>query len=75
MGDLKEVAPEMGLTAPITPQRHEATEDIIAKCCRSGESWVAVDAVGTVVGFVLAEPDQVERFFHKIERFLCPISV
>jgi hypothetical protein len=40
-------------------------EAIVAECCASGESLVAVAGNGTVVGFVLAKPDRLERFFKK----------
>jgi hypothetical protein len=61
---LKEVAPEIPLSLD-TPERQEAMQAIVAECCASGESLVAVDGDGTVVGFVLAKPDRLERFFHK----------
>ncbi len=48
-----------------TPERQEAMEAIVAECCASGESLVAVAGNGTVVGFVLAKPDRLERFFKK----------
>jgi hypothetical protein len=61
---LQEVAPEIPLSLD-TSEHQEAMQPIIAECCASGESLVAVDADGTVVGFVLAKPDRLERFFHK----------
>ena len=48
-----------------TPERQEAMEAIVAECCASGESLIAVAGYGTVVGFVLAKPDRLERFFKK----------
>jgi hypothetical protein len=39
------------------PDRQDAMRGIIVECHKSGESWVAVDADGAVVGFVLAGPD------------------
>jgi hypothetical protein len=60
---LQEVAPEIPVLLD-TPERLEIIRSIIAECCDSGESWVAVDAEGTVVGFVLAKPDRFERFQH-----------
>jgi hypothetical protein len=48
-----------------TSERQEAMQGIVEDCCASGDSLVAVDSDGTVVGFVLAKPDRVERFFHK----------
>jgi hypothetical protein len=61
---LQEVAPEIPLSLD-TPERQEAMQAIVAECCASGESLVAVDADDAVVGFVLAKPDRLERFFHK----------
>jgi hypothetical protein len=61
---LQEVAPEIPLSLD-TLEHQEAMQSIIAECCASGESLVAVDADGTVVGFVLANADRLERFFHK----------
>jgi hypothetical protein len=61
---LQEVAPEIPLSLD-TSEHQEAMQPIIAECCASGESLVAVDADGTVFGFVLAKPDRLERFFHK----------
>jgi hypothetical protein len=61
---LQKVAPEIPLSLD-TPERHEAMQAMIAECCASGESLVAVDGDGTVVGFVLAKPDRLERFFQK----------
>lgn len=63
---LKEVAPEIPVLLD-TPDRLEVMYAIIAECCNSGESWVATDAAGTVVGFVLAKPDRLERFLRRNE--------
>jgi hypothetical protein len=50
----KEVAPEI----PIPADDPQAEENIITEIvqCR-GESWLAVDEIGEVVGFALARPD------------------
>jgi hypothetical protein len=40
-----------------TPERQDAIRGIIVECRKSGKSWVAVDAGGRVVGFVLARAD------------------
>src|SRR3981081_1743413 len=61
---LQEVAPEIPLSLD-TPERQEAMQAIVAECCAGGDSLVAVDGDGTIVGFVLAKPDRLERFFHK----------
>ena len=40
-------------------------DTIIEDCCVSGKSWVALDTADTVVGFVLAKPDNLERIKFK----------
>jgi hypothetical protein len=65
---LQEVAPEIPLSLD-TPERRGIMQSIIEECCASGESLVAVDADGTVVDFVLAKPDQFERFLQS-----CPVQ-
>jgi predicted N-acetyltransferase YhbS len=45
-------------------ERQERMKFIVKECCDSGESLVAVDGDGSVVGFVLAKPDRMERFQH-----------
>jgi len=57
---LEEVAPEV----PVKLDQ-DATKAIITECCAGGESWVAVDDGGTVVGFALVKPDVFERAIHK----------
>jgi hypothetical protein len=54
MGRVREAFP--GILLDI-PERQDAMRGIIVECHRSGESWVAVDADGAVVGFVLVGPD------------------
>jgi N-acetylglutamate synthase-like GNAT family acetyltransferase len=61
---LQEVAAEIPLSLD-TPELREAMQGIIAECCSTGESWVAVGSDGTIVGIVLAKPDMLERFFHR----------
>jgi hypothetical protein len=63
---LREVALEIPVSLD-APEHDEIIRIIIAECCQSGQSWVAVDANGTVVGFVLAKPDRLERFLHRNE--------
>ncbi len=60
---LEEVAPEIPVSLD-TPAHQEAIKAIIVECCASGDSWVAVDADDTIVGFALAKPDVMERFHH-----------
>jgi hypothetical protein len=34
----------------------------VKECADSGESWVAIDDSGCITGFLLVEPDKMERF-------------
>jgi len=56
------LAPEMPVQAD-TLEREEALYALIRNCARSGESWVALDDSGRVIGFVLAEPAQLGRHY------------
>jgi GNAT superfamily N-acetyltransferase len=55
--------------APEIPLRVERLEDeerlyaLVRNCVRSGESWLASDEAGRVVGFVLVEPAQLPRHY------------
>jgi GNAT superfamily N-acetyltransferase len=63
---LIEVAPE--IPVQVEPlEREEALYALIRNCARSGESWVAVDEAGRILGFLLAEPDQVRRHYAEHE--------
>jgi GNAT superfamily N-acetyltransferase len=63
---LIDVAPE--IPVQVEPlEREEALYALIRNCARSGESWVAVDEAGRIVGFLLAEPDQVRRHYAEHE--------
>jgi len=63
---LLEVAPEIPVqTEPL--EREEALYALIRNCARSGESWVAFDEGNRIVGFLLAEPDQVRRHYAEHE--------
>lgn len=62
-GVLTEVAPEIPLLID-TRERQEAVAKIIDKCVATGELWVATDGGGVVAGFILVEPDGMERFQH-----------
>jgi hypothetical protein len=57
---LEEVAPEVPVSLD-TPDQLERMRTIIIQCHKSGESWVAVDAAGAVVGVVLAKLDLREK--------------
>jgi ribosomal protein S18 acetylase RimI-like enzyme len=43
-------------------ERREAVSRIVGNCIATGESWVATDGGGAVAGFILVEPDEMERF-------------
>src|SRR5436190_18349062 len=63
---LIEIAPE--IPVQVQPlEREEALYALIRNCARSGESWVAIDEAGRIVGFLLAEPDQVRRHYAEHE--------
>jgi GNAT superfamily N-acetyltransferase len=63
---LIEVAPEIPVeTEPL--EREEALYALIRNCARSGESWVAIDESGRIVGFLLAEPNQARRHYAEHE--------
>jgi GNAT superfamily N-acetyltransferase len=56
------VAPEI----PLLVARLEDEErlyGLVRNCARSGESWVACDTTGRIVGFVLVEPAQLRRHY------------
>jgi len=59
---LLRLAPEIPLQVD-TLEREEALYALTRNCARSGESWVACDAAGHIVGFVLAEPNQHGRHY------------
>jgi hypothetical protein len=60
---LEEVAAEIPVLLDI-PDRKENVFEQIQTCCGSGESWIARDRDSEIVGFLLAEPDQTERFLY-----------
>jgi hypothetical protein len=68
---LEEVAPEIPLRLD-TPKAREAIFSRVVKCCRSEGSCVAVDNAGRIVGFLLAEPDEMERFHHNDQALHLP---
>lgn len=43
----------------------ERLREIIGECCASGDSMVAEDEAGTIVGVVLARPDALERLYRR----------
>jgi len=60
---LTEVAAEIPLRLD-TYQQQEAAHGIVTQGISFGESLVALDNNGNVVGFLLIEPDKLERFYH-----------
>jgi len=60
---LEEIASEIPVCLD-TPERKNLTFERVQKCSESGETWIALSRDNQVVGFLLAEPDQQERFFH-----------
>lgn len=61
---LDEVAAEVPMKLD-APAQKEAMKSIIAECCASGKSWVAVGDYGAVVGVALVKPDIFERALKK----------
>ena len=60
------LAPEIPLLVD-TLEREEALYALIRNCARSGESWLAIDDAGRIVGFVLVEPSQLRRHYAEEE--------
>ena len=69
---LIELAPEIPLRID-TLEREEALYALIRTCARSGESWVACDAAGRIVGVALAE--RAERGRHYAEHEVLELRV
>ena len=63
---LLEVASEIPLHVDKLEQE-EALYALIRNCARSGESWVAVDETGRIVGFLLVELAQGRRHYAEHE--------
>lgn len=69
LDDAAEIHTLLLALAPEIPLRVEKLEDeerlyaLVRNCARSGESWVACDATGRIVGFVLVEPAQLRRHY------------
>jgi hypothetical protein len=57
---LTEVAPEIPVSFDASDSQ-DPIRTVIIQCRQSGNSWVAVDAAGTVVGVALAKPDLHEQ--------------
>jgi GNAT superfamily N-acetyltransferase len=65
---LLRLAPEIPLLVD-TLEREEALYALIRNCGRLGESWVALDEQERIVGFVLVDPEQLERHYAEHEIF------
>src|SRR5579872_5221040 len=63
---LLQLAPEIPALVD-TLAREEALYALIRNCGRSGESWVAVDAHERIIGFVLVDPELLERHYAEYE--------
>jgi GNAT superfamily N-acetyltransferase len=63
---LLRLAPEIPLLAD-TLEREEVLYALIRRCSRTGESWVALDAAGAVIGVALAEPTEHGRHYAEHE--------
>ena len=63
---LLRLAPEIPLLVD-TLEREEALYALVRSCARSGESWVACDGDGRIVGVVLVEPNQLGRHYAEHE--------
>jgi hypothetical protein len=60
---LAEVAPEIPVLLD-TCGRQKAAFSKVKKCASSGESLLAIDGDQCVIGFLLVEANEMERFFH-----------
>jgi GNAT superfamily N-acetyltransferase len=65
---LLRLAPEIPLLVD-TLEREEALYALIRNCGRVGESWVALDEQERIIGFVLVDPEQLERHYAEHEIF------
>ncbi len=63
---LLRLAPEIPLLVD-TLEREEALYALVRNCARSGESWVACDGNGHIVGVALVEPNQLGRHYAENE--------
>lgn len=63
---LLRLAPEIPVLVD-TLEREEALYALIRNCGRVGESWVALDEGKHIVGFVLVDPEVLERHYAEHE--------
>src|SRR6266851_8101495 len=63
---LLRLAPEIPVLVD-TLEREEALYALIRNCGRVGESWVALDQQERIIGFVLVDPEVLERHYAEHE--------
>ena len=63
---LLRLAPEIPLLVD-TLEREEELYALIRNCARVGESWVALDDEEHIIGFVLVDPEVLERHYAEHE--------
>src|ERR1051325_9513171 len=63
---LLRLAPEIPLLLD-TLEREEALYALVRNCARTGESWVACDGNGHIIGIALVEPNQLGRHYAEHE--------
>ena len=63
---LLKLAPEIPLLVD-TLAREEALYALVRNCGRSGESWIALGDQAHIVGFVLVDPEVLERHYAEYE--------
>ncbi len=69
-GEIHDLLMRLAAEIPLlldTLEREEALYALVRNCARSGESWVACDKDGRIVGLVLVEPNQLGRHYAEHE--------
>jgi N-acetylglutamate synthase-like GNAT family acetyltransferase len=69
-GEIHELLLRLAREIPLlvdTLEREEALYALVRNCIRSGESWVACDGDGPIVGVALVEPNQRGRHYAEHE--------
>ena len=69
-GDIHQLLLRLAAEIPLlvdTLEREEALYALVRNCARSGESWVACDRDGHIVGVALVEPNQHGRHYAEHE--------
>jgi hypothetical protein len=59
-----EIAPDVPVPVD-DPEGQKILQGLIRECVDGGDSWVAVDSDGVVVGYLLAKPDKLVRFMEE----------